>query len=242
MSRCLWRGRVPENETIHTVEKQTGYSFKDQSLLEIALTHRSYSKQNNERLEYLGDSVLGFIIAEALYQKFPTQTEGILTRLRATLVNKVTLAELARNLNLGDCIKLGTGEMKSGGWRRDSILANTIEAIIGAIYLDSDLTTCRHIVLELYRELLKGLTLNNLEKDAKTELQEFLQARKQPLPVYIVLAEEGEAHNRQFNIACQIEGLPNQITATGRSKRIAEQTAARKALDYLQQVIKEGHV
>ena len=161
--------------------------------------------------------------------------------MRATLVNKLTLAELARNLDLGDYLKLGTGEMKSGGWQRDSILANSIEAIIGAIYLDSDLPTCRNFVLSLYRDLLAGLALNNLEKDAKTELQEFLQARKKPLPVYILLAEGGEAHNREFTITCQIDGLPKQISASGKSKRIAEQNAARMALDYLQHANEEDY-
>ena len=152
------------------------------------------------------------------------------------------MAGLARDLDLGDYLKLGTGEMKSGGWRRDSILANAIEAIIGAIYLDSGLPTCRNFVLSLYSNLLAGLTLDNLEKDAKTELQEYLQANKRPLPVYLLLAEEGEAHNRLFTIACQIDGLSKQISASGGSKRIAEQTAARKALEYLQQVSEDDYV
>lgn len=184
-------------------------------------------------MEYLGDAILGFLIAEILYQKFPTQAEGVLTRLRAALVKKETLADLARTIDLGGFLSLGTGEKKSGGWRRDSILANTIEAIIGAIYLDSDINSCRNFVHNLYDTLLSDMSLNNLEKDPKTGLQEYLQARKQPLPVYVVVSEKGEAHLREFTVACQIDGIDGQITACGKSKRIAEQIAARKALDVL---------
>lgn len=132
-------------------------------------------------------------------------------------------------------MKLGTGEKKSGGWRRDSILANATEALIGAIYLDSGMNTCRDFVLSLYGSLLTDLSLNNLEKDPKTELQEYLQAQKQPLPTYTVISEEGEAHKRRFTIACEIEGIKEDISATGNSKRIAEQMAARKALEFLQE-------
>ena len=152
------------------------------------------------------------------------------------MVNKSTLAGLARELDLGEHLRLGTGEMKSGGWRRDSILANAIEAIIGAIYLDANLSTCRNFVLSLYHDLLAVLTTSNMGKDAKTDLQEYLQANKQPLPVYTVLAEDGEAHNRNFTIVCQINGLSQPISASGKSKRMAEQKAARKTLEYLQKI------
>ena len=155
--------------------------------------------------------------------------------MRASLVNKQSLAELGRSLGLGDCLKLGTGEKKSGGWRRDSILANAIEALIGAVYLDSGMSACRELVMTLYGGLLTDQALANLDKDPKTELQEFLQARKLALPSYSVVSEEGEAHKRNFTIACEIEGLPEKISATGKSKRIAEQMAARKALEILQQ-------
>lgn len=158
------------------------------------------------------------------------------------MVNKGTLAGLGRELELGDHLRLGTGEMKSGGWRLDSILANAIEAIIGAIYLDADLATCRKFVLSLYHDLLAELTTGNLVKDAKTELQEYLQANKRPLPVYTVLDEDGEAHNRNFTIVCQINGVSKPISASGKSKRIAEQKAARKTLEYLQKVKAEDHV
>jgi len=137
---------------------------------------------------------------------------------------------------LGDYLKLGTGEKKSGGWRRDSILANAIEALIGAIYLDSNLVTCRNFVLSLYGSILTDLSLNDLEKDPKTELQEYLQAQKRPLPTYTVISEEGEAHKRKFTIACEIDGVNKKISATGKSKRIAEQMAARMALELLQEV------
>ena len=141
---------------------------------------------------------------------------------------------MGRSLDLGEHLKLGTGEMKSGGWRRDSIVANATEALIGAIYLDSDMDTCRDFVLFLYGSMLTDLSLNNLEKDPKTELQEFLQAKKQALPSYVVISEEGEAHKRKYTVACEVECLDKQITATGRSKRVAEQAAARMALEFLQ--------
>ena len=170
-----------------------------------------------------------------LFQKYPNQKEGVLTRLRASLVNKQTLAELGRSLELGDYLKLGTGEKKSGGWRRDSILANAIEALIGAIYLDSGMNACRNFVLSLYGSSLTELSLDDLEKDPKTELQEYLQANKQPLPSYTVVSEEGEAHKRFFTIACEIDGIGEKIAATGKSKRMAEQMAARKALEFLRE-------
>lgn len=221
-------------ENLTSLEKRIGYIFDNKNLLSIALTHRSYDKENNERLEYLGDSVLGFIIAEALYQRFKEQDEGVLTRFRANLVNKETLAKLARTLDIGDFIQLGTGEMKSGGWRRDSILSNTLEALIGAIYLDSDISICKTFVLSIYQDLLADLNLKKLNKDPKTELQEFLQARKLELPAYQVIAEEGEAHNCRFTVECQINGIDEKIVAEGRSKRNAEQSVAKLALNILQ--------
>lgn len=222
------------NETLKGLTKKIGYEFENKNLLDTALTHRSSSKDNNERLEYLGDAALGLIIAEILFEKFPLQPEGVLTRLRANLVKRETLADLARNLELGECLKLGSGEMKSGGWRRDSILSNALEAIIGAIYLDSDFAKCRGFVLSLYQELLNKLSVDNFNKDPKTELQEYLQARKLQLPVYKIIEEVGEAHERLFTIECQIEGLKNMAIAQGRNKRGAEQSAAQKALELLQ--------
>ncbi len=221
------------NDSLNKLTNTLNYHFKNTDLLELALTHRSVGSGNNERLEYLGDAILGFIIADSLYQKFETIPEGILTRQRASLVKKETLAGLAKNLKLGEFLNLGSGERKSGGWHRDSILANSLEAIIGAVYLDGGFEACREFVTHLYSELLESLSLEDTRKDPKTELQEFLQARKQALPTYQVIAEEGEAHKRVFTVACQLETLASPISASGKSKRMAEQSAAQKTLALL---------
>ncbi len=210
------------------------HQFIDPGLLSLALTHRSVGQENNERLEYLGDALLGAVIAEAIYHQFPTAPEGELTRLRANLVKKETLAKLARTLEIGRCIHLGSGELKSGGWRRDSILSNTFEAIIGAVYLDSDYDTCRKCLLEIYHEMLGQISPDNLSKDPKTQLQEYLQARKISLPVYTVVKEEGLAHSREFTVECKVENMGDPICATGRSKRSAEQFSAQETLNLLQ--------
>lgn len=227
------------SELLSNLEKAIDYKFKDETLLDIALTHRSIGQGNNERLEYLGDAALGFIIADEIFRKFPQATEGELTRLRALLVKGETLAMLGRELNLGDYIKLGPGERKSGGWRRDSILANTLEAIIGAVYLDADVEACRKCVNTLYRQLLSEVSPDNLNKDPKTTLQELLQSRKQELPVYHVISEGGEAHERHFRIECVIKKQDISAQAEGRSKRVAEQLAAEKALLILEKQFKE---
>jgi len=221
------------------LEKAIDYKFRDETLLETALSHRSIGQGNNERLEYLGDAALGFIIADEIFRKFPQATEGELTRLRALLVKGETLAMLGRELNLGDYIKLGPGERKSGGWRRDSILANTLEALIGAVYLDADVEACRKCVNSLYRQLLSEVSPGKLNKDPKTTLQELLQSRKQELPVYHVISESGEAHERLFKIECVIKKQDISVQAEGRSKRVAEQSAAEKALLILEKQFKE---
>ena len=210
------------------------YSFSDVELLETALTHRSVGKHNYERLEFLGDSILGFVITDVLYHSYPNESEGILTRLRANLVNKEALANLARNHELGDYIKLGPGERKSGGWRRDSILANSMEAIIGAVYLDSDISKCRKFILAIYEDVLNELDADNVSKDPKTQLQELLQSRKIPLPKYTIMAEQGEAHRKTFTVSCEILGLEHEIQGEGKSKRSAEQSAASKALKLIE--------
>ncbi len=222
------------NESQKLIINNLNYRFKNTGLLELALTHRSAQSVNNERLEYLGDAILGFIIAEALFHKFDDGPEGFLTRQRAALVKKETLALLARQLDLGELILLGDGERKSGGWRRDSILANTLEALIGAVYLDSSFDRCREFVLDLYSELIRAASLKDSAKDSKTALQEFLQARKQVLPDYKVLSEQGEAHNKVFTIECYLESFDATFSASGKSKRIAEQSAAQKALEFIQ--------
>lgn len=215
-------------------EECLGHPFTDKDLIRLALTHRSAGRMNNERLEYLGDAVLGFVIAEALFERFPDASEGSLTRLRASLVKRETLAALAREHNLGEHIQLGSGEMKSGGWRRDSILANALEAIIGAIYLDAGFEICRQRILAIYSVLLAQASPSTSKKDPKTTLQEYLQARQLPLPVYRIVSETGEAHAREFLVICEVEGLPDPVHAGGRSKQAAEQAAAEQALLVLQ--------
>ncbi len=210
-----------------------GYTFKNGSLLETALTHRSAQGANNERLEYLGDAILNFVIAEALYHALPRAPEGILTRLRASLVKRETLADIGRELQLGHVIRLGDGEKKSGGWRRDSILSNTVEALLGAIYLDSDLSACRAAILQIFSTRLQSLAEHNTGKDPKTTLQEILQARHLPLPAYRVVEEAGEAHDRLFRVECRVADLDTPVIAEGRSKRNAEQAAASLALERL---------
>ncbi len=223
------------NESLTQLENKLNYSFSDRKLLALALTHRSANASNNERLEYLGDAILGFLVADILFHELSDVAEGALTRKRASLVKKETLANLARELDLGEFIQLGTGERKSGGWRRDSILSNTLEAVIGAIYLDGGIDDCRVFVNDIYAQLLSSPQLRESTKDSKTELQEYLQARKLPLPRYTVIAEEGEAHKRIFSVECRIEPLEKPVTATGKSKRVAEQQAALKTLKLLQQ-------
>ena len=221
------------DDTFIQLERALDYSFRDKVLLETALTHRSVGQRNNERLEYLGDALLGFIIAEALYKQFPSTLEGDLTRLRASLVKGEALAKQAKNLDIGQYIILGGGELKSGGWRRKSILANTFEALIGALYLDSDFETCRNKVLAIFAPLLNSVTPETLNKDPKTQLQEYLQANKHNLPNYKVITEEGEAHAKKFFISCEIDELGVNVNAEGRSKRAAEQAAAQEVLNIL---------
>lgn len=203
-------------------------------MLEQALTHRSIGSSNNERLEYLGDSILGFVIADIIYQKFPTASEGELTRLRASLVKGEKLAEISREIELQEKVKLGTGELKSGGWRRDSILANTLEALIGAIYLDSDIESCRNFILKLYKTHLDNVNPADIKKDAKTQLQEHLQSRKQNVPDYKVISETGSSHQPEFTVSCKIDLFDEAVTATGKSKRKAEQAVAKQVITMLE--------
>ncbi len=210
-----------------------GYVFSDISLFELALTHRSCGARNNERLEFLGDSILNFVIGDALFSQFPTAKEGQLSRLRAQMVKGETLAEIAREFDVGPCLNLGEGEMKSGGFRRDSILADTVEAIIGAIHLDSDFSTARERTLVWYQSRLSELALETHRKDPKTALQELLQAKKLPLPDYTVLETLGEAHAQQFTVECRCKLLKTPTTATASSRRTAEKNAAQAALDLL---------
>lgn len=206
------------------------YQFKDPGLLETALTHRSASKQNNERLEYLGDSILNFAIAEALFSKFPDISEGKLSRMRANLVKKDTLATVAKKLTLSDYIHLGGGEFKSGGFRRKSILADALEAIIAAIYIDSDMTTCKSKILLWFTNLLANISPESEQKDPKTQLQEYLQARHVPLPIYKIISTHGKKHEQTFVVSCSLQHQEITITGQGESRRRAEQDAASQML------------
>lgn len=209
-------------------------TFIDVTLLQQALTHRSAASRNNERLEYLGDAILSFVIAEALFNRFPQVNEGKLSRLRASLVKGVTLAEIGRELRLGEVLILGPGELKSGGYRRESILADTVEAIFGALYQDSGLDAVKSLILRLYEERLSSIDVNEVVKDAKTRLQELLQSRKQPLPLYSVTEVKRADNEPLFEASCQVAILKKLIIAQGSSHRKAETLAAERALKLIE--------
>ncbi|MFZ6046827.1 ribonuclease III [Pseudomonas sp. CR3202] len=216
--------------SLSRLERKLGYTFKDQSLMTLALTHRSFAGRNNERLEFLGDAILNFVAGEALFERFPQAREGQLSRLRARLVKGETLALLARGFELGEYLRLGSGELKSGGFRRESILADALEALIGAIYLDTGMEAARERVLAWLANELEGLTLVDTNKDPKTRLQEFLQSRACELPRYEVVDIQGEPHCRTFFVECQVTLLNDKTQGQGASRRIAEQVAAAAAL------------
>jgi len=211
------------------------YTFNDESLLRLALSHCSTGQDNNERLEFLGDSILGFIMADELYRRFPEAREGQLSRLRADLVQRTTLAEMARELDIGPALQLGTGEHKSGGRERDSILADALEAVISAICLDGGLDTCRQIVLGWFGSRLDSLDLDTQTKDAKTRLQEHLQAIKAELPEYEVMEVVGRDHEQTFAVLCRVSLLQEPVTGFGSTRREAEQEAAEAVLRALEQ-------
>jgi ribonuclease-3 len=215
-------------------DELTGYQFRQQALLLQALTHRSYSRSsNNERLEFLGDSVLNLVISNSIYRRFADADEGELSRIRASLVQESTLAEVAREINLGDFINLGGGELKSGGYRRASILSDALEAVIGAIYLDSDYRQTEKAVLRLFQSQLDGVTGGDSLKDPKTRLQEHLQSRQQALPVYEVENTTGKSHSQLFTVSCSIDDPEMQTRGSGTSRKKAEQQAAQKMLQGL---------
>ncbi|HKK54937.1 ribonuclease III [Marinobacter sp.] len=215
------------------LQRRLGYRFKSPERLVLALTHRSNGNQNNERLEFLGDSIVNMVIAEYLYLHFDKAREGQLSRLRARMVKGVTLAEIGREFELGKYLRLGSGELKSGGFRRQSILADAVESVIGAIYLDSDFYTCREQVLRWFDLRLKKLDLQDTQKDPKTRLQEYLQSRQYPLPRYEVISVDGEAHSQTFQVCCVLSSLDRKTSGVGSSRRVAEQEAARNALKQL---------
>ena len=211
-----------------------GLSFADPSLFVMALTHRSVGARNNERLEYLGDSVLGFVIAQKLYELFPEAGEGALSRLRASLVNQNSLAELARLHNIGDYLILGSGELKSGGFRRDSILSDALEAIMGALLKDQGIAVCQQWILHLFTDKLVALRADDWTKDPKTRLQELMQASRKPLPVYELVGMSGADHAQTFEVQCSVAVTADTCHGVGISRKKAEQAAAENMLTLLQ--------
>lgn len=213
--------------------KKIGYVFRQPKLLQRALTHRSYAPEHNERMEFLGDSILGCVIAKYLYCNYPQLSEGELSRLRSSLVREETLVVLAQQLDLGNYLRLGEGELKSGGFRRPSILADALEALFGAVFLDSCFNEAEQAVLRLYVPYLESIDVQTLGKDAKTQLQEYLQGKRLPLPTYTIIAMQGEAHEQLFQVECAIQTLKISTRGTGTSRRNAEQQAAQAAYQQL---------
>jgi ribonuclease-3 len=213
--------------------KKLGLTFNNPALFTMALTHRSASSKNNERLEFLGDSILGFVIAEQLYERFPNAPEGVLSRLRASLVNQSSLAELAREHQLGDYLLLGSGELKSGGFRRDSILSDALEAVMAALFIDQGIDACQQWISQLFAEKLASLSLDNWQKDPKTQLQELMQAQKMDLPDYELITMSGLAHEQTFKVKCTVPLITKTSTGTGISRKKAEQAAAEQMLQLL---------
>lgn len=219
--------------SLESLARALDYAFADLSLLQTALTHRSFSAPHNERLEFLGDSVLNCVVASALFKRFPDLPEGDLSRLRANLVRQDALHQLALSLKLGDLLRLGEGELRSGGHQRPSILADALEAIFGAVYLDGGFDAARQVIARLYAPLVAELKPGQAQKDAKTRLQEWLQAKRKPLPRYELLDSTGAAHERRFEVCCELQNPPLRTTGHGSSRRIAEQAAAEHALKAL---------
>ncbi len=218
---------------LEVLQRHLGYKFRNEELLERALTHKSAHYQNNERLEFLGDALLNFVIAERLFSQFSKASEGELTRARASLVNKTSLYEIALTLSLSDYLNLGIGEKRSGGHRRESILADTLEAIICALYLDSDFANAKAFIERLYEQKIAALKPEEQDKDPKTQLQEWQQGHKQPLPKYQIISMIGEPHAQTFIVSCEVEGIAEIVQGIGPSRRVAEQIAARKMLELI---------
>ncbi len=219
---------------IELLQQRLGHTFINTALLQQALTHRSHSSLHNERLEFLGDSVLNCVVASLLFEKYNKIDEGDLSRLRANLVKQQSLYEIAQRLELSQCLRLGEGELKSGGFRRPSILADTLEALFGAIFLDAGFDAARDVIRAMYVPILQSVDPKTLGKDAKTLLQEYLQGKKIPLPQYNVIATHGAAHNQEFEVECLVPKLDIQVFGTGGSRRAGEQAAAKLALDAVQ--------
>lgn len=225
------------NARSERLQERLGYRFSDTRLLQQALTHRSHSTPHNERLEFLGDGILNFIVAAELYERFESLKEGELSRLRSSLVREQSLYERANSIELGEALRLGEGELKSGGHRRPSILADAFEALVGAIYLDGGFAAARAAVARLYDADLDAIDPNvTADKDAKTQLQEWLQSRKHALPQYQVISTLGAAHDQRFEVECLIAELNMRTIGGGSSRRLAEQEAAGRAYEMLQRI------
>ena len=210
-----------------------GYEFTNIELLTQALTHRSAANKHNERLEFLGDSILSYAISTDLYLRFPKVDEGDLSRMRATLVCGKMLAEIGREFQLGDCLILGPGELKSGGFRRDSIIADAVEAIIASVYEDGGLDACRDLVTRFYKNRMEVLDPKKVGKDPKTRLQEYLQSQNEELPEYTIISVNGAAHDQEFTVSCYVGKLNSKFEAVATNRRKAEQKAAEVALKAL---------
>lgn len=218
---------------LQLLQERLEYVFKDKTLLKTALTHRSYSSQHNERLEFLGDSVLNFVIATLLYERYTDIDEGSLSRLRANLVRQQSLFEVAKKIEMASFLKLGEGELKAGGFNRPSILADAMEAVFGAIFLDSNFEAVQTVICKLFLPFLDTIDPKTFGKDAKTQLQEYLQGHRIALPEYHVIATHGAAHNQEFDIECVIPKLNIQVFGSGSSRRAGEQEAAKQALELI---------
>ena len=221
---------------LQNLELKLGYSFQNLKLLDQALTHRSFGAVHNERLEFLGDSILGMIIAKELYDRFPKCPEGDLTRMRSTLVRETTLAQLAREFGIGNCLRLGPGELKTGGFRRDSLIADAVESIIGAMFIDDNenFARVRQVVLSWFDSRLATIQPNVNQKDHKSTLQELLQSLHKPLPIYEIVEIKGTDNDQIFVVSAKVEGIPEQL-GRGTSRRRAEQEAAGLVLNILEQ-------
>lgn len=218
---------------LSALQARLGVEFKTPLLLEQALTHRSHGAKHNERLEFLGDAVLNCAVARVLYDKYPDLDEGDLSRIRANLVRQQALHEIAQRLELGQFLQLGEGEKKSGGVRRPSILADAVEALTGALFIDAGFDAAMDMVVRFYKPLIDAVDPNTLGKDAKTLLQEYLQGQHISLPIYSVIATRGAAHNQELEVECAVPKLDIRVNGSAGSRRAAEQIAAKRALEML---------
>lgn len=216
-----------------TLTSILGYQFQDESLLSRALTHSSASAQSYERLEFLGDAILGAIVADMLYRQYPAEKEGRLSRMRASIVNQDSLAKIALKSGLNEHVVLGESEIRAGGRDRQSILADVVEAVIGALYLDGGLAACQQFVHRWFKHLIETISIQPNIKDPKSTLQEWAQAKHLPLPIYQVLNISGKAHQQTFEVSCQVDSLEHQTTGKASSRRKAEQQAAKAYLELL---------